>query len=175
MYLFHYYEKERGPFKNLSELSIEESTNILNTLRQTNKTFTNLRSDYLECRKDFEQRARQLFIVKGGKPKRLVPHYMVVEFCEWLNAWYFECEYIKINVNEFDKDTISFTYGDLFPTFSVEDGKEYRKQVYTYSEILEIIKKYNLPQEWNPSGNPPTRYVECQIWSDITLMKFYKK
>ena len=173
MYLFHYYEKERGPFRNLSELSNEESLKVLNLLRRTNKTFTDLQSDYLVCRKEYEQKARELFILKGGKPRRLVPQYMVVESCEWLNRWYFESEYIKINVNEFDEDTISFTYGDLFPTFMVNDGMEYRNQVYTYTEIVKIIEKYNLPQEWNPSGDPPTRYIECQIWSDQALMPFY--
>lgn len=46
---------------------------------------------------------------------------------------------------------ISFTYGDSHPTFSdrVNDGKEYRKKLYTYDEILEVIEKYGLPQDWN--------------------------
>ena len=40
------------------------------------------------------------------------------------------------------------------PTFSdsVYDGKEYRKKVYMYDEILEIIKKYGMPQDWNDDG-----------------------
>jgi hypothetical protein len=48
-----------------------------------------------------------------------------------------------IQIDEFDISTVSFTYGDSHPTFSdrVNDGKEYRKKVYTYVEILEIIEK----------------------------------
>ena len=60
----------------------------------------------------------------------------------------------KIPIEKFDIRTISFTYGDSHPTFSdrVNDGKEYRKKLYTYDEILEVIKKYGLPQEWNDDG-----------------------
>jgi hypothetical protein len=35
-----------------------------------------------------------------------------------------------------DLSTVSFTYGDSHPTFNdrVNDGKEYRKKLYTYDE-----------------------------------------
>ena len=83
--------------------------------------------------------------------------------------------YIKIPVEEFDLRTVSFTYGDSMPTFSdrVNDGKEYRKKVYMYDEILEIIKKYGMPQEWNDDGKyGPERYIEAHIWSDKVIQKY---
>jgi hypothetical protein len=98
---------------------------------------------------ELEQIAREIFLFKGGKPIRTVPQYMVVEECEWL----------------------------MFPTFSpiVTDGKEYRKQVYTYDEILELIKKYGLPQEWNKDGKyGPERYIEVRVWSDEPLSIYYR-
>ena len=51
------------------------------------------------------------------------------------------------DLDEFDKSTLSFTYGDSHTTFSpkVNDGKEYRKKLYTYDEILGIIAKYGYP------------------------------
>lgn len=51
-----------------------------------------------------------------------------------------------IDTTNLDLNTVSFTYGDSHPTFSnrVNDGKEYRKKLYTYNEIIEIIKKYGL-------------------------------
>lgn len=124
---------------------------------------------------NYEELGRRLFIEKGGKPIRKAPHYMVVECCDWLNSWFIEGDFIKIPIQEFDLNTISFTYGDMHPTFSprVNDGKEYRKKIYTYTEILEIIKKYGLPQEWNADGKfGPERYIEAQIWSDETINKY---
>lgn len=80
---------------------------------------------------------------------------------------------LKIPVEEFDVRTLSFTYGDSMPTFAVKDGREYRQQVYTYDEILNIIHKYGLPQDWNGDGSKgPERYIEVHVWSDKTIKKY---
>lgn len=100
---------------------------------------------------------------------------MVVEHSPWLSTWYESCGIVKIPVEEFDTATLSFTYGDSMPTFSksVNDGKEYRQKLYTYDEILKIIEKYGLPQDWNDNGKyGPERYVEVHVWSDETVGKY---
>lgn len=175
-FFYHYFEKERGPFLNLSDMNIPEAQSILDGIKKESNTFAAQRYDgYLERRHELEQQVRNLFIAKGGKPVRLTPHYMVVEECPWLNTWYRNGQYVKIPVCEFDIDTVSFTYGDMFPTFSprVTDGKEYRKCVYTHAEILEIIEKYGLPQVWNGDGRfGPERYVEAHVWSDDTISEY---
>ena len=84
---------------------------------------------------------------------------------------------IKIPVEEFDLKTISFTYGDAFPVFSDArhkmDDKEYRRKLYVYDEILELIAKYGLPQNWNDDGvHGPERYIEAHIWSDETIDRY---
>lgn len=101
---------------------------------------------------------------------------MTVEHSPWLSSWFEQSAFIKIDINEFDKNTISFTYGDSHPTFSpkVNDGKEYRKNLYTYNEILGIIAKYGLPQDWNNDGKyGPERYIEAHIWSDDVIKNIY--
>ncbi len=100
---------------------------------------------------------------------------MVIEKCDWLASWYEKSAFIRIPIGEFDLSTLSFTYGDSHPTFSsrINDGKEYRKKLYLYDEILEIIKKYGLPQEWNKDGEfGPERYIEVHIWSDRTIKRY---
>lgn len=53
------------------------------------------------------------------------------------------------------------------------EGKEYRKKLYTYDEILDIIGKYGLPQDWkNDGAYGPERYIEAQIWSDETIDRY---
>ena len=81
-----------------------------------------------------------------------------------------------VTFSDFDKTTLSFTYGDSHPTFSdlINDGKEYRKKLYTYDEILDLIEKYGYPQDWHKSGEfGPERYIEVHVWSDETLKKYY--
>lgn len=172
-YLYHYYEKSRGPFLNLSDLHIKDAESILKGLRNEGTVFASQRQEgYLKRRQELESVARDIFISKGGKPVRKAPHYMVVEKCEWLESWYKESAFVKIPISDFNPGHVSFSYGDLFPTFSdrVNDGKEYRKQVYTFDEIMVLINKYGLPQEWNiDGGRGPERYIEAHVWSNEFL------
>ena len=175
-YLYHYYEKQIGPFKNLSDLTLEEAQAVLGKIKAENQVMAAHRfPGYLERRAELEQIASTMFIAKGGKPVRQVPHYMVVGECAWLQTWYQNGCFVKIPVRAFKPETISFSYGDLFPTFSprVNDQKEYRRQIYTLSEIVGIIEKYGFPQDWNIDGKfGPERYIEVQVWDDKPLQGY---
>jgi hypothetical protein len=179
MFLYHYFEKKIGAFKNLSDLSINEAEDVIKKIKKDRPASMAAKRDdeYIKRRTNYETLAKKIFIEKGGRPTREVPHYMVVEECTWLNSWYLDGSFVKIPIEEFDLNTISFTYGDMHPTFSpiVNDGREYRKKLYTYNEILKVIDKYGLPQEWNSDGRfGSERYIEVQIWSDDTISKYYK-
>lgn len=167
-YLFHYYDESTGPFRNLSDLSPESAETVLQVIREQSKGFASQRSaDYLQIRRSLEQRAREQFIAKGGKPVRRHPHYMTLGRCPWLQQWYPQGMELNIPVAAFNPERISFTYGDLFPTMRYADGKPYRGQVYTLKEILEVVREYGLPQKWNAAGDSgPERYVEVQIWEE---------
>lgn len=177
MYLYHYYDSAVGPFKNLSDLPMEEADRLLQEIAawKPNVQCAKRQPDYMQARIHYEDILRTEFEKKGGLIRRRVPHYMVVEHSPWLSTWYENSSFLKIPIEEFDVRTISFTYGDSHPTFSerVKDGKEYRRKLYTYDEILEIIKKYGLPQEWNDDGKyGPERYIEAHIWSDDTIKRY---
>lgn len=177
MKLFHYYEKEIGPFINLSDLKIEEAENIMNNIHSNKKLFASNRDKtYLKRRFEYEDIVKNLFISKGGRVNRIRPHYMTLQECPWLLTWYKNGKSISIDIKDIDTNYISFTYGDMFPVFGPkgDDSKEYRKKVYTYEEILNIINKYGLPQNWNPKGEKgPIRYIEAQIWDNniINIIK----
>ena len=180
MLLYHYYDKTIGPFKNLSDLDREEADKVLQQIAITkpNVQCAKRSADYMQARAYYENILRTEFQKKGGYIQRQVPHYMVVEHSPWLSTWYENSAYIKIPIEEFDLRTVSFTYGDSHPTFSdrVNDGKEYRKKLYTYDEILEVINKYGLPQDWNDDGKfGPERYIEAHIWSDEVIGKYLVK
>lgn len=174
MYLYHYYDKTAGPFRSLSDLSVEQAKSVLEEIKtaKPNSQCAQRHDKYVEYRRNCERILRTEFFKKGGKILRAAPHYMVVEHSPWLSSWYENCDFIKIAVEEFDINTLSFTYGDSMPTFSekINDGKEYRKRLYTYDEIKKIIDKYCLPQDWNDDGKyGPERYIEVHVWSDETI------
>jgi hypothetical protein len=168
-HLCHYYEAAQGPFVNLSDLTPDEAERILNRIRQEGKIFASQRTtDYLAVRRELEDRVLKAFIAKGGKPRRLHPHYMILGRCPWLLDWYEHgCE-ISLPIANFQPDTLSFTYGDTFPAMRYDDDRPYRRRVYTLAEIPEIVAQYGLPQDWNADGRlGPDRYIEAQVWDDI--------
>lgn len=177
MYLYHYYDKTVGPFRNISDLSDEAANSLLQDIKRTKPaSFCARRNDdYMALRRHYESILRGEFLKKGGRIYRNAPHYMVVEHSPWLASWYENGTFVRIPIEEFDLRTVSFTYGDSHPTFSdkVNDGKEYRKKLYTYGEILDMIAKYGLPQDWNNDGRfGPERYIEAHIWSDETIERY---
>ena len=85
---------------------------------------------------------------------------------------------LEIPIEEFDIKTLSFTYGDSMPTFSqaIENKKEYHNQIYTYDEILKIIDKFGLPQNWNDDGKYGyERYIEVQVWNEEPINRYKNK
>ncbi|GAK40929.1 hypothetical protein TCA2_3420 [Paenibacillus sp. TCA20] len=171
---YHYFDKDIGPFTNLSKLTIEEAEEVLKQIQRDGKTFASQRSsEYMNIRRELESTARDQFIAKGGKPRNHYPHYMTLESCEWISTWYKNSGVIVISSEEFLEESVSFTYGNLFPTMRFEDGKPYRKQVYTNNEIKEIIRQYGFPQEWNMKGDHgPERYIEVQVWDEEVIKRF---
>lgn len=170
-FLSHYYDGADGPFSNLSMLPIEQAEQILEEIRRDGNRFASQRaSDYLKRRLELEIKIRQCFEEKGGKPKLARPHYMILGTCPWLKQWYVDGQELQIKLTSISEDCVSFTYGDSFPAMNYNDVKPYRRQIYTLNELGEIVRRYGLPQEWNPDGKGgPERYIEAQVWDDTPL------
>ena len=170
MDLYHFFDRRTGPFRSLSRMPREEAESLLGKIRAERPDSLCAQRDgqYVEKRHSTEALLRREFAARGGIMEIESPYYMVVEFSPWLYSWYEQPAYIRIPAEEFDLRTVSFTYGDSMPTFSdrVNDGKEYRKKLYLYDEIPELIRKYGLPQDWNDDGkHGPERYIEAHVWT----------
>lgn len=177
MYLYHYFDKRTGPFRSMTALPETEASSLLEQIKleRPDSMCAKRDSAYIANRSRCEALLREKFAAKGGITDMETPYYMVVEHSPWLYSWYEQPDFLKIPVEEFDLRKISFTYGDSMPTFSpkVKDGKEYRRKLYTYEEILGIIDKYGLPQDWNNDGaHGPERYIEVHVWSGEIIRKY---
>jgi hypothetical protein len=173
---YHYYEQEVGPFASLSQLPMEDAERILGQIRAEGTRFASKRAiDYVRVRTELEQLARGLFIDKGGKPKTSVPYYLTLGRCEWLVEWYNNGAELGIPLSSLDPLSVSFTYGDLFPTMRYADAKPYRKKTYMLEEIGQVIDEYGLPQEWNRDGKKgPERYIEVQLWDEEPIIQYLR-
>ena len=184
MYLYHYFENENGPFLNLSDLNDDEAIQVQIDLSAKSKIYAKRYSkryangQYIFDRRIVEKRAYSMFIRKGGKPQRQVPYYGILSENELEEGyeWFVDCGVIKIPIDEFDKSTLSFTYGDSFPTFKPWGEEEPEYNLYTYDEILSLIEKQGLPpiRTENMSFWTDPTYIEAQVWSDETINKYRK-
>lgn len=169
--LYHYYDCQRGPFRNLSDLPLAEAEAILDAIRTSGDGFASRRqADYLTIRRELETFVRARFVKKGGQPRRERPHYMILGSCDWVKSWYAQgCE-LHISLAQFPPEHVSFTYGDTFPAMRYADGKPYRRQVYVLAELPALVERFGLPQDWNADGSKgPDRYIEAQVWDDALL------
>ncbi|WP_127585574.1 hypothetical protein [Paenibacillus koleovorans] len=165
-YAYHYFEASEGPFRSLTELPEKDAESVLRRLRERGKSFASQRAaDYLTIRRELEQRVRGEFQAKGGRPVTRVPVSMTLGPCPWIQSWYESGQFVRIPLSDLQPSAISFTYGDLFPTMRLQDGKPYRAQVYTLAELPALIEKFGFPQVWNAAGAAgPERYIEIQVW-----------
>lgn len=183
-FLYHYYERGIGPFRTLTGLPFEKARQVL--LEQRAGRCKNPDIDgFLRHRYDRDQTLRELFIAKGGKPVRQSPVYMTLgEHRQWKSA-YSRAAAVKIPLEEFDRLTLSFTYGDSFAVFNpaLFGSEEYWNKLYFADEILDVISRHGFPPyvEYDfkhgiyPKDkhiNHHLKYIEAHIWSNEVLEKY---
>ncbi|MDN5215103.1 hypothetical protein QQ020_23680 [Fulvivirgaceae bacterium BMA12] len=182
-FLYHYYELENGPFRNITECGYEKAVDIQG---QILKGWNSKRPDnYISLRFSLENRIREQFILKGGKPSRNDPFYFTLGECEWAKSWYVNPEVVKIPLTDFEPEHISFTYPDSMVSFQFYDEpklKTYRKdcngQVFLLSEINDLIGEYGLPTEEKCQTEERLKYdkyIEAQVWDDAIIKEYKTK
>jgi hypothetical protein len=175
MFLYHYFYKGRDPFLTLSDLSDDDAVNMHKNLEKNYDLMVkrNFDGKYVINRRMVENWLYGAFMKKDGKPERKTPYYMTLGKSNFYKNM--DCDFIEIPLNEFNMDTVSFTYGDSFPTFfsaQFGDKSEYVLNVYTNNEIWDIIKKYGNPQWTAETQFYEPHYIEAQIWSDKIIEKY---
>lgn len=182
-FLFHYYELENGPFRNITEYGFEKAVNIQSQILEgwNSKRPEN----YIGLRFLLEKRIREQFILKGGKPNRNDPFYFTLGECDWAKSWYINPGVIKIPLTDFNPDHISFTYPDSMVSFQFYDEpklKTYRKncngQIFLLSEISDLINEYGIPSEEKCKIEERLKYdkyIEAQVWDDEVIKAYRNK
>ncbi|MEL7001229.1 MAG: hypothetical protein AAFN93_00700 [Bacteroidota bacterium] len=182
-YLYHYYELENGPFRNITRNKLERAKEIQNSISVgiNSKRPPN----YIELRFALEKRLKDAFTIKGGQPTRDDPFYFTLGECDWLKSMYSNPGVVKIPLANLDFKYLTFTYPDSMVSFQFGDEPKlatYRKEVngkvFLFDEIeKEIISKYGIPsqEKWESDESMKyDRYIEAQLWDDAIIAEFQK-
>ena len=186
MYLYHYFDKTKEPFLSLSDLSKEEAKKVRDNhnrlqAEKEGREYKYDENEFDTCgwenRHVMENNMREKFATKGGQIHRKYPYYLILRNDDMSDeAAFHDGNFIKIPAEKFDMSVVSFTYGDSAQihdpgTFS---DKPYWNNVFTFAEILEIIKEYGwITKSDNWNWCIPC-YIEAQLWSDIPIEKYRK-
>jgi len=187
-YLYHYFERDVGPFKPLTALPFEKAKEVLIDQKDAGKFYHPNIDQFLQKRYDHDKKLYDTFIARGGRPQLTTPIYMMFgEHKQWVSA-YENPEIIKISLTEFDPKTISFTYGDSFAVFdsALFGEEEYWNKIYFIDEILKIIDRHGFPPHveydfkrgiypLDRHINHQLKYVEAHVWDDTILNKYTPK
>lgn len=179
-FVTHYYLADRKPFLSISVLSGEKLESVLKDLRGKNERGESHRwiaPWYVQERKKTEDFLRTEFLKKGGKAERQYPLYFILGKNEGLKNISKQNE-VRILLDDLPKNVISFTYPDSMATFVLKDDPPYylpyHGKVFTYEEIVEVIKEYGFPEEGLMQCSK-FRYPNCiemQLWSDEPIEQF---
>ena len=180
-FVTHYYLADRQPFLTLSELELDEGSAVFEELKNRHEHDSRYRrrygSGYLATRRKIESRLWQLFMSRGGKPKRKYPFYFVLGECSWFKGLVEEHREIRIAIDRLNPETISFTYPDSYVALSRE-GKPYYGKVFLLSELRSVVDRYGLPEDTSPADyrnywtGDFEKYIEVQLWDNETIQPF---
>jgi len=185
LYLYYYYERDIGPFKMLTDLTVDDARKFVSEEAAIKSTKNTDVEGFLRMRYDCDARLRKEFAARGGKITRQNPVYMMLgEHSSWATA-YEKPVMIKIPLAEIDPTAVSFTYGDSFIVLNPGkfESKEYWGKVYFRDEILELISRIGYPPqvEYDFKNENYTKYspvadhllyVEAHVWCDELLDRY---
>ena len=175
-FLTHYFHE--APFQTLSELdddAVAETIAGISGVRELPFRLTH--PEYLPRRRVIEQQMRSAFAQKGGSPRLVHPHYLILGRSPHWEA--IGCKSLSIPLAHFDPDVISLTYTDSVYTFSpitlrgIEiPDRPHRRTVYRVEELESIVARFGLPPGYTNPDELFDTYIEAQVWDEDCLIPF---
>lgn len=181
----HYHRADRLPFLNLSDLPAAELTSVLADLGSPASRALSARRfgpRYMELRQATEARARQLFIDRGGRPRRSAPHYFVLGSSAWFAGLHIDVAEVRLPLVDLPPDVTSATAGDSISALGLgvplgvpAPDPAGADRVYRLSELPRLWARRVPSNDVVPAhpagyrGHQQTlvdAYVEIQLWSD---------
>lgn len=166
LFAYRFYGKGTDPTDTISNLGEGELADMI----YRNKSQEEIK-ELISYRKAKENMMYKMFLRKGGKPKIKYPLYFAI-FDKMpdehsIKDRHPNSDMIRIPVNKFDYNTISFTYGLSYYALQRKDNHPTRRKLYMLDEINDIINEYGLiPYNQYTDDH---MFVELQVWETDIL------
>lgn len=178
----HYFLPDRSPFLNLSEADEDTRSAVereMAELRATGRQLRPFGRRYMQWRKLTEERLFQLFVARGGRPVRTVPHYFVLGESPWFEHLAVGMRSVRVPLKSLQLETTSVTMTDSFTAMQFGERfgfptvpQPHHGRVFLLNEIDNLVAEFGMPApEWREDHDswqkwPASAYIEIQLWSD---------
>jgi hypothetical protein len=183
-FLTHYYEAERGPFKNVCDLPEEELDDLIAAEKDAATAFNRfaLGKDFFKIRRAADDLLIQKYIEKFGVRPGRRPFYAVLGEFDRTLSMYRKGRSIRLEISRFAPEQVTFMYPDHFvlvwskglypppaPLFgsSVYSYEPLHDRLFIYDELPEAFRTYSLAGRIARAKEQDlwvSSYIEAHIW-----------
>jgi hypothetical protein len=184
-FVTHYYEAERGPFKNVCDLTDGELEGLVLAEKDAGTAFNRfaLGTDFFKIRRAADDLLIGKYTEKFGFAPSGRPFYAVLGEFDRTSSMYRNGRSVRIGLSRLSREQVTFMYPDhfalvwskglfppppvLFPPPCHYSYEPFHDLLFTYDELLEAVRLYVLDSRiarakrlnlWVSS------YIEAHIW-----------
>jgi hypothetical protein len=185
-FVTHYFERDKGPFRNICDLSDAEIASIVASERHANTAFNRFAfgPDFFKIRCAADDLLMQKYSEKFGTPPPTRPYFAVLGEYDRTMTMYRDGRSLRIDISTLAPQHITFMYPDHFnlvwskglftPNFSYS-YQPFHDLLFSYSELPAAITQYGLSPLMAQAKRQEmwvSSYIEAHIWDPAMRQKY---
>jgi hypothetical protein len=183
-FLTHYYEAERGPFKNVCDLSDAELDRLIADEKGADTAFNRfaLGKDFFKIRREADDLLIEKYAEKFGCKPLNRPFYAVLGDFDRTLSMYRDGRSVRLEVSQFSREQVTFMYPDHFvlvwsrklsPSLPALFGpyrysyEPFHDRLFSYDELADAVIRYSLEARIASAKRQNlwvSSYIEAHIW-----------
>jgi hypothetical protein len=194
-FLTHYYEAERGPFKNVCDLTEEEIDHLISVEKDAETGFNRfaLGRDFFKIRRTADDLLIERYGEKFGFSPLGRPFYAVLGEFDRTLSMYRLGRSIRLDMSRFSREQVTFMYPDHFvlvwskglypPPRALFGSSTYSYEaihdcLFTYDELPEAFVTYSLEDRITRAKRRDlwvSSYIEAHVWDSEIRERLVKE
>jgi hypothetical protein len=184
-FLTHYYEADRGPFRNICDLSDNELNGLITVEKDAPTAFNRfaLGKEFFEIRRSADDLLIEKYKEKFGVTPEIRPFYAVLGEFNRMTTMYRNGRSLHIELSHLGRTQVTFMYPDhfvlvwsqglfpplpaLFPPPARYAYEPIHGLLFSYDELAEVMRMYALEHRITAARQMNlwvSSYVEAHIW-----------
>jgi hypothetical protein len=175
---YHYYEADKGPFRNICDMSEQEIAVLIETEKDALTAFNRfaLGEGFFRLRRIADDLLIEKYTEKFNQKPRARPYYAVLGQFDRTKTMYRDGRSVRVDLSWLSPEAVTFMYPDHFhlvwskglvrPDFAYVDQPFY-DLLFTYTELPEAMLTYRIEERISEATQRDmwvSSYIEAHIW-----------